>query len=785
MRVCEFCGASLPNHAAFCRDCGRPPRRTSPHSTQKAGTGKLQAQSSVHSSSNDDQATKLSNDDELQTILHQETGSLHNTVQEDSLEDDMDDHPIHYETVLDLDNDYLDHPTLHAPDDYLDRPTQQTFPSSNTDEDQPTLLTDQPTLLTDQSTLLMDQPTLLTDQPTLLKERAAFDSLTDEEDEEEERKGLIGIPLFDGSGPAQRGAPVVSRAPRLQGAPTVTPSPLYPPAAPPIYLPRGLSTQGGTLPGASTPPAPYQPGTGSGPKKPPRPAPGGCSLWMILVFIPLLILAGLFGVGFTILAPALSLSGGTSVAQGGKFHLHGTNFVPHLNITLTRDDGISLQVVQAPSPIRRVHQAAVQTSILEEQLVNAQTDTASLTASDRGTFDATIIVGSDWRPGLHRIQANEGLTPRSASLSITVTGDGTTPTPTATPTVTPTASATATPTPTPQPTSTPTPIPDALSGVTPNIVNLGPIGEGSSQTVSSQVTLTTTGTNLIQWTASWDQQKSPWLQLDQTSGQIQAPNSQQVTVSAQGSTLAAGKYQTVVTFTNTANQQSVTLSISLTVQQGCIGVSPNMLQFTGVENTRDDSPQSLLITNCGQQMNTWNVSSSDATVNWLDVNPRSGTLNAGATQNVIVTATNIKAKLKAGSYQVQLTFANGSSQVTVTVKLTVQPAPQLQVSPTALSNGSTQCAIDRQQNWICSVTLTNLSRIASLPWTASSNGIAGIKFTDTAGNTLSNGTIPPGTSLVIKISIPSTVNSCQVATTFIFTGPANTVTVPWTCTIIG
>ena len=50
-----------------------------------------------------------------------------------------------------------------------------------------------------------------------------------------------------------------------------------------------------------------------------------------------LIAASIIGAGFTILSPALSLSGSTNVTWGESIHLCGSHFIPGSSVVLTLD----------------------------------------------------------------------------------------------------------------------------------------------------------------------------------------------------------------------------------------------------------------------------------------------------------------------------------------------------------------------------------------------------------------------------------------------------------------
>jgi hypothetical protein len=286
--------------------------------------------------------------------------------------------------------------------------------------------------------------------------------------------------------------------------------------------------------------------------------------------------------------------------------------------------------------------------------------------------------------------------------------------------------------------------------------------------------LCTTGTGTVNWTATWDQNTAPWIQLDHTSGQISAPGQAQVNVSALASNLKPGNYSVTLTFTSQPDNTTKSLPVSFTVQVGCVTGNPNKLSYSGVARVSDPAPQSVTITNCGPP-STWSASTqTNDGANWLVVSPTSNTLNAGASNNVTITASNLMTQLAAGTYTGSVTFKIGSGTFTVNVTLTVMPAPILSGTPTLIV-ANRQCKLDQTGSlWVCSVLLTNHSNTVSLNWSAAS-GLHGVNFNP------SSGTLPHGKSISVKITVP--ISDCPTKGILTFTGPANTVTVNWSCIV--
>jgi hypothetical protein len=489
--------------------------------------------------------------------------------------------------------------------------------------------------------------------------------------------------------------------------------------------------------------------------------------------LSILIFSGM-GISLMISTPTLTLTGGTNVAQGSTLHLSGNHFLPNSTITLTLDHTtpIYYSYQQSPYPARR--ETTSKYNNLENALILANDIPQNLFHDDKikvgsnGTFDITIQVGTDWTVGQHTIQAIESPGSRSATVSFTVIQQ----TPIFTQgTVTPTSTSTTTPdAPTSVPTVGITPttiIASSLSGVTPNTLTLGPSNAGDQQATSSIVTLNTTGTALFAWNAAWDQQQAPWLQLTPASGKLQAPASQKITVSAQSANLKAGTYKALITFTSSLDAHTVLLTVALTVQAGCLKVTSASLNFVGTVGANDPAPQTVILNNCGLA-GPW-TATTKADGNWLSVKPTSGTIDQNGTQDVIVAATS--QKLAAGTYQGLILFSSGGNQVTVSVTLTVQSPPQLNVSQQQIAVA--QACKSNAGTWTCNETLSGSGTQGDLAWTSSNSGNGGVTITPASG------TIAAGQTTQVTVVIP--VASCAANFTLTFAGPVNSVVVPVDC----
>jgi hypothetical protein len=633
-----------------------------------------------------------------------------------------------------------------------------------------------------------NQQSFISNTPTTL--------LSQEEEEEERRRRAailgMGVPLLgtltvEGM-PNAGNVPMVQGTPQIGGVPTVQGTP-YPPAgsmgqglysSPTVMAPQlpasipvsPLPATTVTLHHPNHPHHPHHPHT-------PHHKPHGCSLVFIIaaIILPVLIILSFLGLGLTLFAPSLSLSGSTTVVQGGTFTLHGSHFIPGSSVTLTLDDTIPLYFSSRSLPVQSTHTANAAMQILTmdtnlAQQISFSNNTVSVGGD--GTFAVTITANPGWPVGKHTLKASESPTHRSTSLDFTIYMAGTTPTTIGAASTTPSVTSSPSPTTTLTPTATAT-LP-GLSCVNPSTLSLGPVIQGYNQPVSAPVTLCATGAGTINWAASWDQNAAPWLHLDHTSGQIPAPGQALVEVSALASNLAPGSYSVTLAFTSQPDNTTKSLQISFTVQAGCASGNPNTLSYSGVANVSDPAAQTVTITNCGPA-GAWSAGTqTNNGGNWLFASTIAGTLNAGASSNVTITATNLKAQLAAGTYTGNVTFKIGTGTFTVHVTLTVIPAPTLSTTTPTPIFANRQCKPDQTGGlWVCYVSLTNSSTNLSLNWSATSSGINSVNFTP------SRSTLFPGQTIQVQVTVP--LSDCPIKGILSFTGPANTVTVEWYCIV--
>ena len=609
----------------------------------------------------------------------------------------------------------------------------------------------------------------------------------DGEEERRRRAAMVGMGLLAATDMLPgSGVPTVQGMPRLGGVPTVANPPMVQGGVAGGPLPPGWnSSPTNYIPQAPgyTPPIP----TGSLPTptlhhppypnpKPVKPQPkGGCApLLIIAILIPFVLIGSIITLGFTVFAPDLSLSGSSSVSSGGTLALHGNHFLPGSSITLTLDGTTPLFVAAPPADRQIARSPKGALSMTAARLLQPAASNA-INADGNGTFNVNISVDPGWSIGQHSIQASEAITHRGAQLTFTIVSGGTTPTPTSTTT------ATVTPSPTLSPTASPSPSPTgtgALSCVNPSSITLGPVSANYTQAVSQTVTLCTAGTGSVNWSATWDQGQASWLAFDHSAGTITAPGQATITVFANATRMTAGSYNATVTFSSQASSVTETLNVTFTVQADCITASPNALKFNAMLHVSEAPAQTVSLSNCGAVGN-WSASvkTSDG-ASWLSATPTSGKLNGNTSLSVTISASTLNSTLVAGVYSGAVTFTLGSNTFTVNVTFNVQDGPILSVSVSRLVGNNPPCQyLPTAGFYICYVTLTNTSSTSSLNWTSSTKLLPGAAIKPASG------TLAPGQSQPrVLIEIPA--NDCSMGASVTFSGPANSVTLPWTCQLI-
>jgi uncharacterized protein (TIGR03437 family) len=168
----------------------------------------------------------------------------------------------------------------------------------------------------------------------------------------------------------------------------------------------------------------------------------------------------------------------------------------------------------------------------------------------------------------------------------------------------------------------------------PAILSLSPLTENFSLTQGSaaaagQMTVSNAGSGTLQFTAQANQ---PWLTFSSTSGSAttSAPASLGFTVSPTG--LSPGLYtgQITVSDTNSSNQATVTVVLTVTQSAPSIQLSETGLSITAVAGGSVPPPQSFTIGNSGAGSLSWTAQTNTLSGGgWLQAAPASGSSASG------------------------------------------------------------------------------------------------------------------------------------------------------------
>jgi len=349
--------------------------------------------------------------------------------------------------------------------------------------------------------------------------------------------------------------------------------------------------------------------------------------------------------------PILILSG--NIIPGGNISVQGHNFSPGGTVTFTID-GHTATIASGSSTAQHlpgtVSLALMSLSLpqLAPQMTKAPSGGTSVPVKSDGTFEATIQVDPHWPVGSsHLLVATEQSRGQQAHVTVNVPRQAEL-------------------------------VSCSHSTATTDIA-LGPVLADLKQPVSTVFTLCTIGSGMVQWTASWGQRQAKWLQVDRT-GQIQAPLSKQITISASAGGLKAGTYSATITFSDQNSPTKISLRVMFIVLSArataCLNTSAASLSFTATQGQANPSPQSVKLSNCGNP-GSWSATASTTDGgNWLNINPVTGNLAANATQEVSITVSS--ANLQMGTYTGLVTFKMGSNMAQVSVALTVIPPLSVQ-----------------------------------------------------------------------------------------------------------
>jgi subtilisin family serine protease len=301
------------------------------------------------------------------------------------------------------------------------------------------------------------------------------------------------------------------------------------------------------------------------------------------------------------------------------------------------------------------------------------------------------------------------------------------------------------------------------------LTSAGPQG-GPFNPASVTYTLQNTGAHWISWTAT---KLSTWITLSNTIGSIPPGASSNVTVSlnVNANALTAGDYSDTVNFKNTVNGNGTTtraVALSVGTSAGVLSVTPSGgLSSSGVQGGPfSPSSQSYTLQNTGGVTINWTASKGAA---WVTLSASGGSLTPGGSITVDVSINANANSLGGGSYSDVVNFSNtsnGNGNTTRSVALLVNAPANLSVTPSyGLTSSGTQGGPFNPLSQ--TYTLQNTGSVA-MNWTASRT---------TAWTSLSatSGTLAPGVSTNISLSINSNANSLSAGSYSDTVGFVNTI----------
>lgn len=485
---------------------------------------------------------------------------------------------------------------------------------------------------------------------------------------------------------------------------------------------------------------------------------GGLStLWILVVVIILLLTSGV-GATLALVPATLSLTGGgNAVSPGSSFHMHGQGFIPGGDIALLLDDRVALSpqsggATSALTYSEGTGKASSSFMYAAGSIQQSSPANTSLHVSTLGTFDVTIAASAQWSQGFHMIRATEGAGLRSAVLKFTM-------------------------------------LPEAAKlNIAPSFLNLGQLEAG--QKVLLPVLLDNTGGQQLHWVS--DTGSTHWLTVLSREGELQSARLQQAIDLAVDTThLKVGHYFSSLRVSSNGGEKRVGVSLIVIppaahAQSGQAKLNlPSLSLDFGTQTVMTQATMLTAISNLGTQKLSWKADTGKTP--WLNLSKITGVIQPGGSpQSLYVTVDTTK--LSVGTYSAMLNVHSNGGNKQVKISLVVvplplpsplptsstqTPLPELLVNPTSLK-GDVDCSHAQGQGWVCETTLSNARNAQStLNWSASSSGIGGISFYPTKG------VLEPGQSIQVNTVIQET--HCPAIASFVFTGPANNVTVPWSC----
>ncbi|MFL5667189.1 MAG: BACON domain-containing protein [Ktedonobacteraceae bacterium] len=485
---------------------------------------------------------------------------------------------------------------------------------------------------------------------------------------------------------------------------------------------------------------------------------GKSAKWVLLLVTVIMVLV-ISGVGVVLLhpnAPTLLVRGSSTIPTGEILHVHGTGFLPDGSIILKLENGLVLSSFNTSGRAERgtdreANSVSELSMLAAGQVLERTAANTALLVSAAGTFDADIPVSDTWGLGPHTLHATENLGVRSAELGFTIAPRA------------------------------------AILVVNPSTLDFGAIAVGRK--VFSSLMVGNSGERRLTWVA--DTKGTMWLTTQRHTGTIE-PGSlrQSIPVAVDTSHLKVGNYLATVRISSNGGEAQVKVKLAVIPsgqRQAKLIINPGSLNF-GTQAVGTQKTLRVTLSNLGTQKLSWKMVTGNT--GWLTPSSKTGIIQPGGLpQTIFITADS--SRLALGNYSTALQFNSNGGNNKQEITLVVVSAPRIQppgqsppnISQSLLSvnpngfEGYTNCSYAQGEGWFCVATLINIKGERSLNWKASSSGLSGIAFYPASG------TLLPGRATQVIAFIPET--TCSASANLTFTGPANTVRVPWRCSNIG
>lgn len=208
----------------------------------------------------------------------------------------------------------------------------------------------------------------------------------------------------------------------------------------------------------------------------------------------------------------------------------------------------------------------------------------------------------------------------------------------------------------------------AQLAVTPTSLTFSNAVQGTSST--QQVTVRNTGGQGMTWTAAVQTSNGgSWLLLDRAGSTINpGAASQTINVTANTTDLSPGSYSATLSFTSNGGNAQAQVTLTVNAPPAVMRMSSNSLDFGSVTSGQTSMLQET-ITNSGGQPLDWSMDSTSLPA-WLSLDSSSGTVQAGNSQTINLTADT--SSLSTGSYSATLNFTSNGGSASVSVTIVVQ-----------------------------------------------------------------------------------------------------------------